>query len=92
MARPSVATARVCRQYAILICRIRRLSTMQVSSLGLRLRLLNEAARKTYEEAPEEALPYLDTVKRILEIDYYQTNPAIILMRASVEAPRREHR
>jgi hypothetical protein len=82
---PSAATALACRRYATLICRARRMARLpHASARDLRTRLLMDAARQVYEAAPNEALPYLDTVKRILEIDSYQMNPAIILMRASV--------
>ena len=48
------------------------------------LRSLCESAHRIADAAPAEAQIYLDTVKRILEIDTQVTDPTIVLMRASL--------
>ena len=69
----------VCNSYAMMICIARRLDHLPDEAAQL-----CESAHRIADAAPAEAQIYLDTVKRILEIDTQVTDPTIVLMRASL--------
>jgi hypothetical protein len=75
----------VCREYARLLCTKRDLATMTPADLDVMFSLL-KVERVLLEMAPPGAHEYLDTIKRIMEIDQKITDPELILMRASVIA------
>ena len=69
----------VCNSYATMICIARKLTDLPDDAASL-----CESAHRIADAAPAEAQIYLDTVKRILEIDTQVTDPTIVLMRASL--------
>jgi hypothetical protein len=83
----------VCRAYAELVCAARKLHTTWVRSPTGNdySHGLCGAARELYACAPVDAMPYLDTVKRVLEIDTQTTTVSTVLLRASLitEDPKR---
>jgi hypothetical protein len=70
----------VCRAYAELVCSARRLGYTDYATC------LCAAGRQLYDSAPIDAMPHLDTVKRVLEIDPTVTTVSVVLMRASLLA------
>jgi hypothetical protein len=48
-------------------------------------RVMEIAARSIYDNAGPSALPGLDAIKRVMEIDTNVTNPATVLWRAGAE-------
>jgi hypothetical protein len=71
----------VCRAYAELICSARRMGNTEYVAC------LRHAARELYAFAPIDAMPHLDTVKRVLEIDTQVTTVSVVLLRASLIPP-----
>ena len=78
----------LCRAYAELVCSARRLHAAWVRSPSDNNygSCLIAAAHKLYGNAPIDAMPHLDTVKRVLEIDPTVTTVSVVLMRASLLA------
>jgi hypothetical protein len=82
----------LCRAYAELICSARRLYSAlwplgEPRAEGPNYTTcLRAAARELYACAPVDAMPHLDTVKRVLEIDPTVTTVSVVLMRASLLA------
>jgi hypothetical protein len=76
----------LCRAYADLICAARKLHVAWVRSPGNSNygSCLIAAAHKLYGAAPIDAMPHLDTVKRVLEIDTTITTVSVVLLRASL--------
>lgn len=80
----------VCRAYAELMCSARRLYSVLWPLGGPRgegpnyTTCLRAAARELYACAPVDAMPYLDTVKKVLEIDTAVTTVSVVLLRASL--------
>jgi hypothetical protein len=68
----------LCRAYAELVCSARRLGCTDYATC------LCAAGRQLYDSAPIEAIPHLDTVKRVLEIDTSILPVSVVLLRASV--------
>jgi hypothetical protein len=68
----------VCRAYAGLICSARKLRNDYYPHCFI------AAARALYGAAPVDAMPYLDTVKKVLEIDETITTVSVVLLRASL--------
>jgi hypothetical protein len=68
----------ICTEYARLRCAART----QEGAVSI---AMFAAADMLIEMAPKKALKYLDTIKRILEIDPDVVIPNVVLMRASVE-------
>jgi hypothetical protein len=68
-----------CQAYARLLCQRRT-----GSGYAEQRRRADRAERIILEMAPREAHPYLDTIKRIMEIDEQLTDENELLLRASV--------
>jgi hypothetical protein len=68
----------LCRAYAELICSARRLGYTNYATC------LSQTARALYGCAPIDAMPHLDTVKKVLEIDPHTVTISTVLMRASI--------
>jgi hypothetical protein len=68
----------LCRAYADLICTARKLRNDYYPHC------LIAASRALLGSAPIDAMPHLDTVKRVLEIDTTVTTVSLVLLRASL--------
>jgi hypothetical protein len=68
----------VCRAYAELICSARRLRNDYYPHCFI------AAARALLGSAPIDAMPHLDMVKKVLEIDTTVTTVSVVLLRASL--------
>jgi hypothetical protein len=64
----------------------RLLIAMRESDNALYINSLEAAARMLLEMTPLEAVPYLDTIKKVMEIDVNVIDLNTVLMRASVLA------
>lgn len=69
-----------CQEYARLRCLEREADRAGYSERGTRF---HKAADAIYRMTPHAA-DYLDTIKKIMEIDTDVTDPNVVLMRASV--------
>ena len=76
----------VCRAYAELVCDARRLFSSSPDYAAC----LRAATRALYACAPVAAMPHLDTVKRVLEIDTQITTVSMVLLRASLISEDRQ--
>jgi hypothetical protein len=72
----------LCRQYVALECAAREAERVSVDDLRYAV-VLRNAASFLYDQAPYGALFYLDTIKRVLEIDTATTDVTLVLLRAS---------
>jgi hypothetical protein len=70
-----------CTEYAKVLCTLRQEPD--------RAPELQKVARILLEMAPDEAHEYLDTIKKIMEIDTKVTDPTTVLLRASVLTEKR---
>jgi hypothetical protein len=87
--------ARLAAIYARLLCDERslrqarptvyRLPTVPAQSPAAQA--LRAAAMRLYDLAPEDALPHLDAIKRVMEIDTGVTDSNTVLMRVAVMLP-----
>jgi hypothetical protein len=82
--RTPYPVAVLCQEYTRLRCYARMLARLD---LPLYAELLRDVSGFMLDEAPDEALADLDTIKRIFEIDMLVANPDVVLMRASVQRP-----
>lgn len=86
----------VCRAYAALICASRTIYAKlwppgEPRAEGPNyVTCLRRAARELYNNAPHEALAYLDIVKKVLEIDETVTTVSVVLLRASLISEDRQ--
>jgi poly-gamma-glutamate capsule biosynthesis protein CapA/YwtB (metallophosphatase superfamily) len=78
------AVAMLCYAYVGLRCGGRILAR---ADHQLYADVLRDAAEFIADEAPGQAFPDLDAVKRILEIDESVTDVALVLQRASIPMP-----
>jgi hypothetical protein len=81
---PGVAT--VCTEYTRLRCAARDCVRRTEEWAPRYAELMERCARFILETAPGPSGPYLDAIKRIMEIDTATTDPNVILMRASIVA------
>lgn len=80
----TITTAALCEAYARLRCTARLLARLDYPEESATFR---DTAVFLVDEAPIDALPDLDTVKRIIEIDTVITDPLEVLLRASIHPP-----
>lgn len=79
-----IHTVAVCTAYAQLLCAAREAYNPN-SRFGMDCAAaLTDAAWTLSQAAPGTSGPYLDTIKKVMEIDRDVTDPHVVLMRASV--------
>jgi hypothetical protein len=78
------STAALVREYAAFHIDARRLAALGDHLSSRLARALEDRARLLFAQAPSEALPDLDTVKRILEIDPTTTDLSLVMSRINL--------
>jgi hypothetical protein len=80
---PDYATSVMCKFYAITLIEARKVAVAQFPHTHTMETHLRDIADYTYMTLPD-ARPWLDAIKKVMEIDTDTTDLDLILMRASV--------